>query len=121
MHDCNNHRKVIAHIEDFYQRKDNSIKSFVSFETLAASDVIINEWKTLMLNSATVNQSIDETTARKHIQQHDTIYVIDEIIDRIVERIRSLLIENSCAMQVRQKLAIFDTIHSHWKNENEIL
>ena len=116
-----NHREVIAHIEDFYQREDNSIESLVSFETLAASDVIIDEWKIFMLSSATVNQSIDETTARKHIQQHDTIYVTDEIIDRIVERIRSLLIENSCAMQVKQKLATLDTIHSHWKNENEIL
>ena len=116
-----NHREVIAHIEDFYQREDNSIESLVSFETLAASDVIIDEWKIFMLSSATVNQSIDETTARKHIQQHDTIYVIDEIIDKIAERIRSLLIENSCAMQVRQKLIIFDTIYSHWKNEDEIL
>ena len=66
-----------------------------------------------MLNNATINQSIDETTARKHIQQHDTINVIDEIIDKIVERIRLLLIENLCAMQIKQKLTIFDTIHSH--------
>ena len=114
-----NHREVIAHIEDFYRRDDNSIESFVSFETLDASDVIIDEWKTLMLNSAIV--SSDMTTAREHIQEHDTVYVFDENLDKIVERIRSLLIENSYAMQIRQKLATFDTSHSHWKNEDEVL
>ena len=57
-------------------------------------------------------QSINETIARKHIQKHDTIYVIDEIIDKIVERIRLLLIENSYTMQIKQKLIISDSSHS---------
>ena len=58
-------RRVIVRTEDFYQRDDNSIESLVSFETLDASNVIIDEWKTLMLSSATVLQSTDETTATK--------------------------------------------------------
>ena len=58
-------KKVIIRTENFYQRNDNSIESFVSFETLDASNVIIDEWKTFMLNSATIFQSTDETIATK--------------------------------------------------------
>ena len=94
-----NHKEVITHIKDFYRRDDNSIKSFVSFETLDASNVIIDEWKTLMLSNAIVSN--DMTTAREHIQKHDTIYVFDENLNKIIERIRSLLIENSYAMQIK--------------------
>ena len=64
-----------------------------------------------MLNSAIV--SSDMATAREHIQEHDTVYVSDENLDKIAERIRPLLIEDPYAMQIRQKLATSDTSHSH--------
>ena len=84
------------------------------------SDVIINEWKTLVLNSATIFESIDEMTARKHIHEHDATYD-DKIIDNFVELIRSLLKKNSCAIQMKQKLIIFEKSHSFWINEKKIL
>ena len=54
MYSSNNlQKKVIAHTKNFYQRNDNSIENFVFFEILDASNVIIDEWKIFMLNSAT--------------------------------------------------------------------
>ena len=49
---------------------------------------------------------------KKHIHEHDTTYD-DKIIDNFVELIRSLLNQNSCAIQIKQKLIIFDMSHSH--------
>ena len=113
-------REVIARTEDFYQRNDNSTKSFVFFEISDASNVIIDEWKTLMLNNAIVFHSNDTTTARKHIQKRDTVYVFDENLDKIVKRISSLLIEHSYAMQIKQKLVTSDTSHSHWQKQTKL-
>ena len=56
-------RGVIARTGGFYQRDDSSIGSLVPFETLDAPNVVTDEWKTLMLSSATVLQSTDETAA----------------------------------------------------------
>ena len=116
-----NHRGVIAQIGGSYQRDDSPIGNSVPSETLAAPDVVTDEWKTLMLGSASVLQSIDETAAREHIQEHDTVYVTDETIGRIAERIRPLLIEDPCAVQVRQELATPDSPHSPWKDEGGVL
>jgi hypothetical protein len=38
-----NHKKIIIHIKNFYQRNDNSIENFVFFEIFAASNMIIDE------------------------------------------------------------------------------
>ena len=84
------------------------------------SDVIIDEWKTLILNSATILESINEMTTRKHIHEHDATYD-DKIIDNLVELIRSLLEQDSCAIQMRQKLAILERSHSHWHDEGKVL
>ena len=98
--------------------ENNSSSDFL--DALDTSDVIVDEWKTLILNNATIFESIDEMTTRKHIHEHNAIYD-DKIIDNLVELIRSLLKKNSCAIQVRQKLIIFEKSHSSWKNEREIL
>ena len=85
-----------------------------------ASNVIIDEWKTLILSNATIFESIDKMIARKHIQKHDVAYD-DKIIDILVELIRSLLNQNSCAIQVRQKLVTFDMSRRHWIDEKKVL
>ena len=78
---------------------------------LDTSDVIINEWKTLVLNSATILESIDEMIARKHIHEHDAAYD-DNITGNLVELIRSLLKEDFCAIQMKQKLVTSEKSHS---------
>ena len=82
--------------------------------------MIIDEWKTLVLNSATILESINEMIARKHIQKHNATYD-DKIIDIFVELIRSLLNQDLCAIQVRQKLVISDMSRRHWIDERKVL
>ena len=76
------------------------------------SNVIIDESKTIILNNATIFESINVRIARKHIYEHDATYD-DKIVDNFVELIRSLLKQNSCAIQMKQKLIIFEKSHSH--------
>ena len=84
------------------------------------SNVIIDKWKTIILNNTTIFESIIEMIARKHIHEHNATYD-DKIINNFVELIRSLLKQNSCAIQMKQKLIIFDKSHSHWHDEKKIL
>ena len=79
--------------------KNKFANDFSDFQE-CASNVIINEWKTLVLNNATIFELIDKVIARKHIQERDVAYD-DKIIDIFVELIRSLLNQNSCAIQMR--------------------
>ena len=81
-----------------------------------ASNMIIDEWKTLILNSATIFESINKMIARKHIQKRDVAYD-DKITDNFVELIRSLLNQKSCAIQMRQKLITSDMSRRHWIDE----
>ena len=37
-------------------------------------DVIVDKWKTLILNNATISRSIKKMFARKHIHEHDIAY-----------------------------------------------
>ena len=107
---------------NFNQRMTCEIDDLVLSHTFdCVSDVIVDEWKIFMLSSATIFESIFAMIARKHIHKHDAAYEFDETIDTIVDRIRSLLTEDSCATQVRQKLATFDTSFRHWHDENEVL
>ena len=105
---------------DLLEKSEKNSFSNDFLNALDTSDVIVDEWKTLILNSATIFESIDEIIARKYIHEHDAIYN-DKIIDNFVELIRSLLKKNSCAIQMRQKLTTFEKSHSSWKNEKEIL
>ena len=99
--------------------KNKFANDFSDFQE-CVSNVIINEWKTLILNNATIFESIDKIIARKHIQKYDVAYD-DKIIDIFVELIRSLLNQDSCAIQVKQKLVISDMSRRHWVDEKEIL
>ena len=103
-----------------FNNEENRFASDLSDFQKCASDVIIDEWKILVLSSATISQSINEMSAKKHIHEHDVAYD-DKITDNLVELIRSLLDQNSCAIQVRQKLTTSDMSHSHWQNEKKIL
>ena len=71
-------QKKSCEFELLTTRKTSCSNDFVSAQE-SASDVIIDEWKTLVLNNATIFESIDEMTARKHIQEHDAYD--DKIID----------------------------------------
>ena len=82
------------------------------------SNVIINEWKIMILNNATISRSINEMIARKHIHENETTYN-EQIIDTIVKLIRSLLNQNSCAKQMKKELVISDC-DVKWKNVNEM-
>ena len=84
-----------------------------------AFDEIIDEWKTILLNNAFVFRSIDEMIARKHIQKDETYDVT--IFKILFELIRSLLKENSYAMQMRQKLTTFEMSLQYWHDEKKIL
>ena len=105
---------------DLFEESEEDSSSNDFLDAFSASDVIIDEWKTLVLNSATIFESIDEMIARKHIHEHDAIYD-DKITDNSVELIRSLLKKDSCAIQVRQKLATSKKSHSSWRDEEEVL
>ena len=112
--------EIRATVFKLTDNEENKFASDLSDSQECASDVIIDEWKTLVLNSATIFESIDKMTARKHIQKHDVAYD-DKITDTLVELIRSLLNQDSCAIQVRQKLIISDMSRRHWIDERKIL
>ena len=106
---------------DFFEKcEKNSFTNDFSNVLDEESDVIIDEWKTIVLSNATIFESINVMIARKHIHEHDATYD-DKIADNLVELIRSLLKQNSCAVQMRQKLATSEKSHSHWHDEREIL
>ena len=105
---------------DFLEENEENNSSNDFFDAFNTSNVIVDEWKTLVLSSATIFESIDEMTARKHIHEHDAVYD-DKITDSLVELIRSLLKKDSCAIQVRQKLVTSEKSHSSWRNEKEVL
>ena len=84
-----------------------------------AFDEVIDEWKIIVLNSASVSRSINEMIARKHIQE-DKAYD-DTILKILFELIRSLLKEDSYAMQMRQKLITSEMSLQYWQDEKEVL
>ena len=84
------------------------------------SDVIINEWKIIILSNATIFRSIDEMIARKHIHEIETTYD-EEIIEKITELMRSLLNKDFCVVQMKKKLATSDMYNEQWRDENEML
>ena len=84
-----------------------------------AFDEIIDEWKIIILNSASIFRSINEMTARKHIQKDKTY---DDTISKILfELIRSLLEKDSYAMQIRQELITFEMSLQYWQDEKKVL
>ena len=58
--------------------------------------------------------------ARTHIQKIDKTYN-ENITNNFVELIRLLLKHNSYAIQIKQKLIIFNMLYSFWKNDEKIL
>ena len=80
---------------EFFEKNKKNNFSNDFFDVSNTSNVIINEWKTLILNNATIFESIDEMIARKHIYKHDATYN-NKIIDNFVELIRSLLKKKLC-------------------------
>ena len=71
------------------------------------------------MNNTFVFRSIDEMIARKHIQKDETYDVT--IFKILFELIRSLLKKNSYAMQMKQKLIIFEMSFQYWHDEKKIL
>ena len=109
----------VVRIELFnFDEKINFTNDFFDVHD-CAFDEIIDEWKTIILNNAFVFRSIDEIIARKHIQKNETYDVT--IFKILFELIRSLLKKNSYAMQMKQKLIIFEMSFQYWHDEKEIL
>ena len=96
---------------DLFEESGEDSPSGDFLNALDTSDVIADEWKTLVLSSATILESTDEVTARKHIHEHDAAYD-DKITGSFVELIRPLLKKDPCAIQVRQELATPEKSHS---------
>ena len=101
-------------INDF--AKENFSNAFLFVQQI--SNVNISEWKTIILNNAIIFEFDHMMITRTHIQKIDKIYD-ENITNNFVKLIRLLLKHDSYAIQMRQKLIIFDMSHSHWKNEKK--
>ena len=116
-------RACIDAIQTTMQKSSQEQNSFSNAHQDAQdqiSDVNIDEWKIIILSSASILRSIDEMIARKHIHEIETTYD-EEIIEKIIELMRSLLDKDSCVVQVRKKLVTSDMYNEHWRDENEML
>ena len=83
-------------------------------------DVVTNEWKTIVLGSATILRSADEVAAREHIHETETAYG-EETTGEITELVRPLLDKDPCAVQVRKELATPGMYNEQWRDEGGVL